>query len=165
MPVEVRPVRADEAEALADIGLAAWKQGIAPHLPPAVVERVIRDNPFRPFLAQCRDRILAADCDGDLAGLGAREYGDDRITDIWVDPGKAGRGVGTALVRALEDRIRGQGYDRARIRAMTTNSRALGLYRHLGYAATGQVTEYIPELGMEIDLVALERPLGPVDRG
>lgn len=46
-------------------------------------------------------------------------------------------GLGTTLIGALEDRIRGRGLARAMLGVEHDNPRAAALYRRLGYAETG----------------------------
>jgi ribosomal-protein-alanine N-acetyltransferase len=47
---------------------------------------------------------------GVLAGLGASEDRDNHISDIWVAPENEGKGVGSALIAALEERFRVAGF-------------------------------------------------------
>lgn len=131
--IHVRPARPYEIGELGEIGLKSWKRGILPLVPSEVVARVEKENPFIPFLVAQGSKILVAECDGGLAGLGASEKSDNHISDIWVSPEHEGKGVGSALIRALEDDFRARGYKEATIRVSADNERALGLYLHLGY--------------------------------
>jgi ribosomal protein S18 acetylase RimI-like enzyme len=47
-------------------------------------------------------------------------------------------GIGTLLIRAAEERIRGRGLDRAELGVEDSNPRARALYERLGYVAFGQ---------------------------
>lgn len=49
-------------------------------------------------------------------------------------PGRRGHGLGTALMRAAEDRARSQGIRRMSIQAYEQNTGAVKLYKRLGYA-------------------------------
>jgi len=56
-------------------------------------------------------------------------------------------GVGSALIRALEERAAAAGSNRARLRVEHDNPGAAALYRRLGYAEVGTVLESWPVAG------------------
>lgn len=157
--VTVRPARPGELEELADIGLASWKKGIMPLVTAEVASRIEKDNPFIPFLQEQGANIFVAETNGALAGIGASEHADNHISDIWVAPVHEGKGIGSALVKALEEQFRRRGFSEATIRVSADNRRALGLYLHLGYCETWRGFAYDPILGVTLENVALTRPL------
>ena len=59
--------------------------------------------------------------------------GEAYIDGIAVDPDYRGKGVGTAMMAALEAWAVGQGLWVIRLEVVDTNSRAQGLYRRLGF--------------------------------
>ena len=157
--IEIRSATEADAVALAEIGLAAWRKGIMPLVPESVVARITAENPFRPFLKEMGARILVALDDGRPAGLGACEHGDDYISDIWVSPDFEGRGVGSALLHALEQQIAGRGYAQARLHVAAANARAFGLYRHRGYREIWRGTMHDAILDIPLEKVELVRDL------
>jgi ribosomal-protein-alanine N-acetyltransferase len=128
-------------------------------VPPEVALRLGADNPFLPFLQAQGPRVLVAELDGEAAGLGACEGGDDTISDVWVAPAFEGRGAGTALIRALEGEIALRGFAVAKIEAAAANTRALGLYRHLGYRDAWRDSYLDPILQVELEKIGLTKPL------
>jgi ribosomal protein S18 acetylase RimI-like enzyme len=58
-----------------------------------------------------------------------------------------GMGVGTALIRALEDQIVQHGLMQARLDVEHDNPRAAALYRRLGYREAGSVLDSWPTAG------------------
>lgn len=52
---------------------------------------------------------------------------------IFVAPEARGRGVGSALLAAIEDEARGRGYRELRLDVIDSNPRARALYERLGY--------------------------------
>ncbi|TAY52903.1 GNAT family N-acetyltransferase [Rhizobium leguminosarum] len=163
--LKVRPAKSEEVQELARIGLASWRKGILPLVAADVVSRIEKDNPFIPFLEEQGGNILVAETDGALAGLGASEHGDNHISDIWVAPEHEGKGVGSALIAALEEQFRARGFAEATIRVSADNTRALGLYRHLGYHETWRGFDHDPILHAKLEKVSLAkaiRPYGPV---
>lgn len=157
--ITIRPAAAAEHETLAAIGLAAWMAGIAPHVPDAARRSMQADNRFRPFLESAGARVLVAEIAGRPVALGACEDGDDRISDVWVAPDCQGRGVGSALVRALEAEIAARGYREARIEALTANARAIGVYRRIGYRVTWRGVVRDRVFGLPVDKTRLARAL------
>lgn len=124
-----------------------------------VASRIERDNPFIPFLHAQGANILVAETNGALAGIGASEHADNHISDIWVAPEHEGKGVGSALVKALEEQFRRRGFTEATIRVSADNRRALGLYLHLGYSQTWRGFDHDPILDLTLEKIVLARPL------
>lgn len=155
----VRSALPHEADALAQIGLAAWQKGIAPLVPANVAVSIGQTNPFLPFVRELGSRILVAETDGEPAGLGACEDGDDVISDIWVAPACEGRGAGSALIRALESQIARRGYRQARIQVAAQNERALQLYQRLGYRVLWRKIAFDPILKIDLEKIGLSKVL------
>lgn len=91
-------------------------------------------------------------------GLGARAADDDTISDVWVAPAFEGRGAGSVLIGALESEIAHRGYREAKIEA-AANTRALGLYRHLGYRDAWRATSSDTILQVELEKIGLTKRL------
>lgn len=60
-----------------------------------------------------------------------RRYG--AISDLWVEPGARGAGIGAALIETVEQRLRTVGIGRIELTALAANGDAIRLYRRLGY--------------------------------
>ncbi len=82
----------------------------------------------------------------DEAGVGSvavgavevsHESGVPTLTMLEVRPEHRGRGIGTALVRELEDRLRRRGWSWARLGVEQSNPDARRLYERLGYRVVG----------------------------
>jgi ribosomal-protein-alanine N-acetyltransferase len=157
--IRIRPARAGELNRLAAIGLAAWERGIAPLVPLQLVERVRSTNPFRPFLRERGASIMVADWGGAPAGIAARDGAGDYISDLWVAPDREGRGVGSALLAALESAIAEAGHSAARLEVLTANARAMMLYRRLGYRPTWEAFKRDLTLGIELHKTGLAKLL------
>lgn len=159
MNVKIRPASPGEREHLARIGLLAWRKGIGPLVTREVVTRIVANNPFPPFLAEQGPNVRVAVLGGQIAGFGAREFSDDLISDIWVDPAMEGRGVGSALIGSLETEISKSGFDTAKIEVAAGNLRALNLYRHLGFKIIWQKRMFDPGLGVSLEKIMLSKKL------
>ena len=156
--IEIRRARIKDAADIARFGYASWQAGIALHVGDVARSRDIHGL----FLAFARDfhaELLVAAIDGRLAGFGATEHGDNFISDIWVAPEYFRRGVGSALLQALERIIRERGYDRAGISALSANERAIGLYRRQGYDVVKHEEVFDEALGEVVGKTYLQKRL------
>lgn len=156
---DVRAMGERDIATLAQAGLSAWQEAIAPFIPPAVVDRVVQENPFLDFLVEAQDQVLVATLDGLAVGFGATEYGDDYISDLWIDPTHTGQGCGQALLAALMSRIAGRGFATARLEVMTQNRRARRIYERFGFGVARRLRRYDPLLDLDIDKVAMFCPI------
>ena len=161
LPIRIRPARMVELDRLAAIGLAAWERGIAPLVPTQVWHKVRIANPFRPFLRERGPSIVVAELSGEPAGIAARDGTGDYISDLWVEPGREGRGVGSALLSALEAAIAQAGHSSARLEVLTANARALALYRRRGYRPVWEAFKRDLTLGIELHKTGLAKALPP----
>ncbi len=83
-------------------------------------------------------RVSVAESDGRLLGMiDVRDS--SHVSLFFVESGERGRGVGRALLQSAVERYASA----ARSPAMTVNSStwAVAIYEHLGFAATGPVSE------------------------
>lgn len=62
------------------------------------------------------------------------------LDGICVAPEARNRGIGTALLRAIEDEARARGFGSVRLDVVDTNTRAQALYARQGYLPTNRVT-------------------------
>jgi len=157
--LDIREPLPSEANALAGAAFTAWQRGVGPHI--SVASRSgICERDFADFIRETPEQILAAFVAQEAVGFVATEHGDNYISDLWVDPVYEGKGIGSALLRTMADKIRARGYDTATIEVLTGNTRALSLYRHLGYGVLwqgmrvdGHLDELVEKTGMMKSLV------------
>jgi len=86
-----------------------------------------------PFLGVREEGKLVA-----MGGLRLHIAGYREITTVATLPGHEGRGYATAIVRALIERIRSRG-DRPFLTVRTDNTRAIEIYRRLGFKERTQL--------------------------
>lgn len=83
------------------------------------------------YAATMADELfVVAEADGRLLGWGALNVDKREITNVFVDPPHHRHGVGTAIIRTLEDRAREAGLDSVQLRATGT---AIDFYLATGY--------------------------------
>ena len=91
---------------------------------------------------------FVAEVDGQVVGTvgaGPGEFGGAAaLTALWVDPGFRGQGVGSALVEAVLEWARSQGFSEVLLWVTEVNENAQRLYLHHGFARTGRAIEVRP---------------------
>ncbi|MGC9072361.1 MAG: ribosomal protein S18-alanine N-acetyltransferase [Acidilobus sp.] len=101
---------------------------------------------------------LVAEESGEVLGyaVGLIEWGHvGHVISIAVRPAFRRRGIGTALMRALEERLRGMGADRLRLEVRASNHEARRLYERLGY----KVVRALPDYYGDEDGLLMEKPV------
>ncbi len=111
---------------------------------------------------------LVAEIDGDVVGVSYASryrpkpaYRSSAETTIVLDQRHLGRGVGTTLLGAMVERLRGEGFHRAIAIVALPNDASIALHHKLGYRTAGVLTDVGSKLGEYWDTEILERPLTP----
>lgn len=91
-------------------------------------------------------RFFAAREDTQILGIGALALrgGYGEIKAMFTAPTARGRGVGTALLRVIEDEARNHGLALLRLETGRGLDAALGLYQRAGFAACEAFGDYSP---------------------
>lgn len=108
-----------------------------------------------------RDRIYLAveDAEGTLIGTaGAAVLGDIADLDT-IGTSQPGRGIGRALLAALEELVTARGAERMLLEVRTDNERAIALYRRSGYEAIAVRTGYYRTASGPMDAMVMEKVL------
>jgi RimJ/RimL family protein N-acetyltransferase len=167
---EIRTAGVRDAEALARVCLRSRRAGFPAFMPADQVdgraeaqraaqwrERFCVPDPrwfvlvaddARAVLGYCM--AFAPSCDADAGP----EVGE--LAALYIDPDAWGRGVGSALVTALFDRLRDEGYSRVTVWPHADNAAACRLYLRLGFTPDGA---RFPEQTTGLTLLRLTRPL------
>ena len=92
--------------------------------------------------------FLVARRDGVAVACGAVVRGspnEGEIKSMWVEPGHRGRGVGRAMLAAVERTAQAQGVAILRLETGIRQPEALRMYRAAGYRETGPFGAYRPD--------------------
>ena len=156
--ITVRNAREEDVAVLIEIGVRAWEQAVS-----GVADLQVRSdharNAFQQFLANRWLRVTVAEFDGHLAGWAAREALDDEISDLWIVPAQQRKGLGSALLAAMEAEIVAAGFEAARLQTHARNVAAVGFFQKHGYAVNWLSVDYSPRLDRDIESVGLRRQL------
>lgn len=83
-----------------------------------------------------RELFLVGEADGQVIATAMAGYDGHRgwINYLAVLPAQRGQGLGTALVRHIEQQLLAMGCPKLNLQVRTGNTAVLDFYRHLGYA-------------------------------
>jgi GNAT superfamily N-acetyltransferase len=91
------------------------------------------------FVAEVEGKVVGT------VGAGPGEFdGAAALTALWVDPGFRSAGVGAALVDAVVDWAKGNGFNQVLLWVTEVNEKAQRLYERHGFARTGRMIEVRP---------------------
>lgn len=99
--------------------------------------------------------VLIAEIDGKQAGWGQIDVGTGEVDMLYVAPEYVRRGVGTALMRYMEDLAARKGVETLRLRASLN---AVPFYRHAGFTEVETIIHRTPD-GTEFTCVNMEKRL------
>ena len=164
--LQIRDATADDANSITRI----YNQGIEDRT--ATLETELRSPQERAeWLASHGPRhpvILAVDPSGIVLGWGSLNRFNPRAAyeyvvdfSVYVAREVRGRGVGDALLGALESRARALGYHKMVLAAFASNGPGLRLYERRGFAAVGVYHEQGMLDGRWVDVVLMEKILDP----
>ena len=143
----IRPARVDELDAIEALENEAFTG-----------DRLSRRS-LRNFI-RAGDRLLVATEPEELAGYALVTWRKGRrrarLYSIAVHARKFGRGVGRALLEAVEARALAQGCEAIRLEVREDNKRAIALYERLGYRQFGRLEDYYEDAAAAL---RLEKPL------
>lgn len=142
--VRIRPARADDLEALAELHHAIWLQA---QWQLVGLPREARDlGWYREVIRPTLDRTRVAERHG--APVGYVTCLDDLLDDIWVAPWAQGERVGALLLRAGEEIIRAAGFAEARLECVAANQGARRFYERHGWSLAREFVTEQPRPGL-----------------
>ncbi|MFK4809281.1 GNAT family N-acetyltransferase [Devosia sp. ZW T5_3] len=155
----IEPAQPEQAEALAEIGISAWRQSAFGENDAERTAISQLSNEFKKFCRTSADKILVARQKGVPLGWGAREDGDHVISDLWVSSHAQGQGVGAALLDALEAAIASHGFTNAELETYAGNAGAVRFYQRHGYVPVWRGLKFSASLNYELDKIRFSKPL------
>ncbi|MEU4690010.1 GNAT family N-acetyltransferase [Actinoplanes sp. NPDC023714] len=134
MPVELRPATEHDADAIAVIWEAGWRDGHLGHVPAELAALRTPET----FKARTTERIAqttVAEVGGRVAGF-VMVVGDE-VEQVYVDAGHRGSGVAGILLAAAERQVADAGHPTAWLAVIPGNARARRFYERRGWVDDG----------------------------
>jgi ribosomal protein S18 acetylase RimI-like enzyme len=119
-------------------GVVSLWQEVFPDAPP-------RNDPAKNIemkLNVQRDLFLVAEHDGNIIGTAMAGFDGHRgwVYYVAVSPAARRRGVGTALMRGVEERLAGMGCLKLNLQVRRTNEAVVPFYESLGYSVEDNIS-------------------------
>jgi GNAT superfamily N-acetyltransferase len=144
-PAEIRPARAEDAGAIAEIWRLGWHDGHDGLVPQELVD-VRTPESFHERAAQRVPDTTIAAVEGAVAGFVM--VVDDELEQMYVSADHRGTGVAQALIAEAERQVRANGHAKAWLAVVAGNARARRFYER---------TEWVDEGDFEYEAAAGDR--------
>ena len=152
--VVIREATPDDARAIAEVHVAAWRWAYRDDLPAAFLDGLTVDDREREWsewltpdaragtLVAQEDDVLVGFCSfGPSRDEGATERTAEVLT-IYLLEDVVGRGIGRELFASATDRLRELGYRRATLWVMASNDRSRRFYERAGWSWDGTTSDH-----------------------
>jgi len=135
LPCKIREVTDNDISKVYDIELKSFKYPYPLYL-------------FIMYLKLFPKLFIVVECEGEIVGYGIAivESGKmGHIISIAIDPRYRGLGLGKALMKELERRLRSYGVNTVKLEVSVNNHVAINLYKSLGYKVVRRISRYYPD--------------------
>jgi L-amino acid N-acyltransferase YncA len=162
-PLTVRDATPGDAAAIA----AIYNQGIVDRIATLETEERTPEERLQWLAArEPRHPVLVAELDGTIVGWGSLNHFNPRkaydfVADfsVYIEREWRGKGVGSALLRALIARAKQLGYHKMVLSAFPWNTAGMGLYEKYGFRTVGIYKEQGLLDGKWVDTIVMEKIL------
>lgn len=151
MTADLRPARAEDAEQIARIWHAGWRDGHLGHVP----ETLVAARTPASFGARAARRLgdtVVAEAAGEIAGFVI--VTGDEVEQVYVAARHRGTGVAARLLAEAERLVAAGGHTRAWLAVAAGNKRARRFYRRLGWTDEGPFSYPAPDVDEPIAVPA-----------
>ena len=133
LPYSIRAFRPSDREQLIALWSAAFPDDPSRNAPDRLIDAKILVQP---------DLLLVADRDGRVIGATMVGYDGFRawIYHLAVAEDQRRKGIGTALLREAEDRLRALGCPKLNLQVRSTNAAVIDFYRRAGYVVEDRIS-------------------------
>jgi GNAT superfamily N-acetyltransferase len=132
--IELRPARPADADAIADVWAAGWRDGHLGHVPDELVA-VRTTESFRRRAAERIGTTTVADVNGAVAGFVT--VAGDEVEQVFVAAAHRGSGLAGLLLAEAERQIASAGHHAAWLAVVAGNARARRFYARSGWHDEG----------------------------
>ena len=158
----VRLANPEECEAIYHVHVSAIRRLTSAHYSEAQIEAWAgprRSGDYRPTIDE--SRMYVAEEAGEVVGFGVIDLEVKSVGAVYVHPEHVRKGIGTEILRALEQRARNEGIDHLRLDASLN---AAPFYSHLGYREIERCAHTLGNGATQIPCVVMEKSLAQENR-
>lgn len=153
----IRPAISSEVRTIAAIGVIAWEQAFE-----AAGENLggLYENAEATYFYFCERYwpiIIVIEHDREIVAWGALETGESRMSDLWVLPNFQRKGIGNALLGALETQAQESGHDMVELETHSKNAPAISFFQKNGYTVSGLKSAYSQVLDKSVDTLEMRK--------
>ncbi len=130
----LRPMRDEDVPIVSAIWAAAWRDGHAGHVDPAL-EEIRTPESLVPRAARRAPLTVVAERGNEVVGFAT--VADNEVEELFVDERARGTGIATALLRDAEERIASAGWSDGWLAVVSGNARARRFYEREGWRDAG----------------------------
>jgi GNAT superfamily N-acetyltransferase len=134
----IRPATADDARALAELEVRAWRWAYVDFV--AEEDMITVADRVEHWEGEDLSGAFVAEVEGRVAGLVVVDAGESLLRGLHVEPAAQGAGLGATLHDVGLDELRRAGADEAVLWVFEANGHARGFYERRGWAADGATT-------------------------
>lgn len=156
----IRAARSDEVRTLAALGAIAWEQAFKASGENTGDLMKNAEATYFHFCTHYWPVIVVAEVDREILGWGAVQDSDNKITDLWVLPNFQRKGIGSALLRVLEEQIKSRNCKSVKLDTHAKNTPALAFFKAQGYYVSSFQSSYSQELDRNVDSLVLKKRFG-----
>jgi ribosomal protein S18 acetylase RimI-like enzyme len=151
MSIHIRPADVADAQAVAEVQVAAWRESYAGLLPQTTLDGLSVPRSTQGWsrqIAQPSTTVLLAETEAGVIGFGARcpqrsgplllERFDGEVSSLYLLKAWQGQGHGGRLLSDLLDHLRADGFESASLWVLSANDQARRFYEHMGGAVVAE---------------------------
>jgi putative acetyltransferase len=156
LPLEIRLARENDIAEIAALHEASIRRVCSPSYSAVQIDEWVHHQNEERYRQSLRERVFLVAVDrGHLVGFGAVNPSAGLLNMLYVAPEATGRGVGTELLRALEDAARANGVTSLRLESTLNGA---GFYESRGWRRGERVTHTFPS-GVVVASIEFTREL------
>jgi putative acetyltransferase len=157
--IRVRQAAQEDREAISSVYVSAIRELAKTHYTAEQIEAWVGSR--RPEYSQSTieaGRTYVAEYEGQIAGYGIIELETEQVQAVYVSPDHARKGIGTAVLQALEQAAVLAGIVTVRL---TASLNAVGFYQKAGYLEVARTTHTLGDGATKMPCVVMQKRLVP----
>ncbi|MFC4550154.1 MULTISPECIES: GNAT family N-acetyltransferase [Halorussus] len=142
--MEIREATADDVATIRSVAREAWTKAYADAVPESVIDTAVSEwyaeDTMNRIIGDDEQVCLVAVDEDEIVGFthGATDDGKGDVLRLYVHPDRWHEGIGTALLEAVEERLREMGAKMTQAMVLADNEMGNAFYEERGFEKTGE---------------------------